>query len=54
MGDPLYIQRYKKVEGKKMEKDHVNSNHKKARVAVLILDRIGFKTFYNDKRANPS
>ena len=43
-GDILNIPQYKLIESKNMEIYYANSNHKKAEVAILISDKIDFKT----------
>ena len=44
--DTFYIQIYKQFESKRMRKKayHANSTHKKVGVAILISDKIQFKT----------
>lgn len=65
LGDTLYIQTYKKTGSKGCKKTyHVNSNYKKAGMAIIISYKIDFKTkrgyqrhrriFCHDKNINTS
>ena len=45
IGNALYIQRYKQFKIKRMKNIYyANSKHKNAGVAILISDKINFKT----------